>query len=75
MLMQTLMMLMLMRDKTESASCRSIRNRLFSTVIFAATLFSTGSWRLRRSLFATSLFSTGSLLLLLFSGLHGWLRR
>ena len=38
---QTLMMLMLMRDKTEGASCRSIRNRLFSTVIFAATLLST----------------------------------
>ena len=45
---QTLMMLMLMRDKTEGASCRSIRNRLFSTVIFAARLFSTGSLLLRK---------------------------
>ena len=46
---QTLMMLMLMRDKTEGALRRSIQNRLFSTVIFAARLFSSGSLLLRRS--------------------------
>ena len=63
MLMLTLMMLMLMHDKTLSALRRSIQYRLFSTAIFAARLFSTGSLLSRRSLFAARLFSTGSLLL------------
>ena len=49
MLMLTLMMLMLMHDKTVGALRRSIQHKRFSTAIFAARLFSTGSLLLRRS--------------------------
>ena len=67
MLMLTLMMLMLMHDKAKGALRRSIQYRLFSTAIFAARLFSTGSLLSRRSLFAARLCS--ALLLCFFVGL------